>query len=197
MGSRDRWIPKVIQPSKGASEILSQGSKVREQERKTLSSSGLFMYTHGQCTYILICKPRVHIQHNTYKRVFKKRTCLFIVLPHLLLGLLDISMFYGSLKFIIDITLCQSSASKDFLPSRRVYLHLVICFCCCKKFFCLISCVFISQCQPYFLNYSGPQEAIICGYPALLFSFLYPLAVQQVRSSIKLFDPFGVDFCAG
>lgn len=138
-----------------------------------------------------------HTTRHIQKSFLKKRTCLFIVLPHLLMGLPDISVFYGSLEFIIDITLCQTSASKDSLPSCRVYLHLVICFYCCTKFFCLISCVFISQCQPYFLNYSGLQKAIICGYPALLFSFLYPLAVQQFRSSIKIFDPFEVDFCAG
>lgn len=149
----------------------------------------MHLHTYMQASY-------AHTTQHIQKSLFKKRTCLFIVLPHLLMGLLDISVFYGSLKFIIDIPLCQTSASRDFLPSCRAYPHLVICFCCCTKFFCLISCVSISQCQPCFLNYSGPQEAIICGYPALLFSFLYPLAVQQFRSSIKIFDPFGVDFCA-
>lgn len=150
----------------------------------------MHLHTYMQASY-------AHTIQHIQKSLFKKGTCLFIVLPHVLMGLFDISVFYGSLKFIIDITLCQTSASKDFLPSWRVYLHLVICFCCCTKFFYLISCVFISQCQPYFLNYSSPHKAIICGYPALLFSFLYPLALQQFRSSIKIFDRFGLDFCAG
>lgn len=157
-----------------------------------------FSCTHmdNALTYLYASLVCTYNTTHTKKSLFKKRTCLFIVLPHLLMGLLDISVFCGSWKFIIDIPLCQTSASRDFLPSCKAYPHLVICFCCCTKFFCLISCVSISQCQPYFLNYSGPQEAIICGYPALLFSFLYPLAVQQFRSSIKIFDPFGVDFCA-
>lgn len=150
---------------------------MREQERKTLSLFWTFhVHTWAMHLHTYIQASYAHTTQHIPNSLFKKRTCLFIVFPHLLMGLLDISMFYGSLKFIIDITLCQTSASKDFLPSCRVYLHLVICFC--TNFFCLISCVFVSQCQPYFLNYSSPQKAIICGYPALLFSFLYPLAVQ-------------------
>lgn len=142
MGSRDGWIPKAIQPSEWASEILSQGSKVREQERKTLSPSALFMYTHGLMhlhTYVHVIICTCNTAHT--KEFFFKELVYSLYLLSYLIGLLDFLTFCGCFGFIIYILiLCQTSSNKDFLQSCRVYFHLVIWFCCCTKFFFVIAC---------------------------------------------------------
>lgn len=92
-----------------------------------------YLYASLVCTY--------NTTHTKEFFFFLKRTCLFIVLPHLLMGLPDISVFYGSLEFIIDITLCQTSASKDspimqglsslgylFLLLHQIFLFNFMCF---------------------------------------------------------------------